>query len=47
MLFKKVKKLFIKELILKIYIPSLLIKVKIDASDFTLRVYLIQQYLNR
>ena len=42
MFFKKVKKLFIKELVLKIYKLSLLIKVKIDILDFALRVYLIQ-----
>ena len=41
MLFKEVKELFIQELILRIYIPNLLIKVKIDILDFTLRVYLI------
>ena len=40
MLFKEVKELFIQELILKIYIPSLPIKVKIDVFDFTLRAYL-------
>ena len=40
MLFKKIKELFTKELILKIYNLSLLIKVKIDILDFTLRVYL-------
>ena len=42
MLFKEVKELFTKELILKIYIPNLLIKVEIDALNFTLRVYLVQ-----
>ena len=41
MLFKEVKKLFIKELVLRIYKLSLLIKVKIDVLDFTLGVYLI------
>ena len=41
MLFKKVKELFTKELILKIYKLSLLIKVKTDALDFTLEVYLV------
>ena len=41
MLFKEVKELFIKELILKFYITSLLIKVKTNALDFILRVYLI------
>ena len=43
-LFKKLKKLFIMELILKIYILSLLIVVKTDALDFILGVYLVQQY---
>ena len=42
MLFKEVKELFIKELILRIYKLSLLIKVKTDISDFTLKVYLVQ-----
>ena len=42
MLFKEVKDLFIKELILRIYVPNLLIKVKIDALDFVLGVYLVQ-----
>ena len=44
MLFKEVKELFIKELVLRIYKLSLLIKVKIDALDFILRVYLAQQH---
>ena len=44
MLFKEVKELFIKELVLRIYKLSLLIKVKIDTLDFTLKVYLVQQY---
>jgi len=38
--FKEVKELFIKEPVLKIYIPTLLIRVKIDILDFALRVYL-------
>ena len=42
MLFKEVKELFTKELILRIYKLSLLIKVKIDVLDFTLGVYLVQ-----
>ena len=46
MLFKEVKKLFTKELVLKIYILSLLIKVKIDTLDYILGVYLVQLYLN-
>ena len=41
MLFKEVKELFVKELVLKIYKLSLLIKVKIDVLDFTLGVYLV------
>ena len=41
MLFKELKKLFIVELILKIYTLSLLIVVKIDVLDFILGVYLI------
>ena len=47
MLFKEVKKLFIKELVLRIYKLSLLTKVKIDILDFTLRVYLAQQHLDK
>ena len=42
MLFKEIKELFMKELVLKIYELSLLIKVKIDILDFTLEVYLVQ-----
>ena len=41
MLFKKLKELFIAELILKIYTPSLLTVVKIDVLDFILGVYLV------
>ena len=41
MLFKEVKELFIQKLILKIYISSLLTKVKIDILNFILRVYLV------
>ena len=41
MLFKEIKELFVKELVLKIYKLSLLIKVKIDILDFVLRVYLV------
>ena len=41
MLFKKLKELFTVELILKIYTPSLLIVVEIDALDFILSIYLI------
>ena len=47
MLFKKLKKLFTVEPILKIYTPSLPIVVKIDVLDFILGIYLIQKYLNR
>ena len=47
MLFKELKNLFIMELILKIYILSLLTVVKIDALDFILGVYLIQKHLDR
>ena len=45
--FKKFKKLFIVELILKIYTPSLLTVVKTDVLDFALGVYLVQKYLDR
>ena len=41
MLFKKLKELFIVELILKIYILNLLIVVKIDILDFILGIYLV------
>ena len=41
MLFKKLKELFIVELILKIYTPSLLTVVKIDVLDFVLGIYLV------
>ena len=41
MLFKEVKELFIKELVLRIYELSLLIKVKTDILDFILGVYLV------
>ena len=47
MLFKKLKKLFIAELILKIYILSLLIVVKIDILDFAIGVYLTQKHLDK
>ena len=40
-LFKKLKELFTVELILKIYILSLLIVVETDVLDFALSVYLI------
>ena len=40
-LFKKLKELFIAELILKIYILNLLIVVKIDILDFILGIYLV------
>ena len=41
MLFKEVKKIFTKELVLRIYKLSLLIKVETDALDFILGVYLV------
>ena len=41
MFFKKLKELFTAELILKIYIPSLLTVVEIDVLDFVLGVYLV------
>ena len=41
MLFKELKELFIAELILKIYILSLLIVVEIDVLDFILGVCLV------
>ena len=40
-LFKKLKELFTVKLILKIYIPSLLIVVEIDILDFILGVYVV------
>ena len=46
-LFKELKELFTAEPILKIYILSLLIVVKIDVLNFALGVYLIQKYLNK
>ena len=36
--------MFIVKLILKIYIPSLLIVVKTDALDFILGIYLVQKH---
>ena len=47
MLFKKLKELFTVELILKIYIPSLLTVVETDVLDFILGIYLVQKYLDR
>ena len=41
MLFKELKELFTAELILKIYILSLLTVVKIDVLNFVLGVYLV------
>ena len=41
MLFKELKKLFIVKPILKIYILSLLIVVKIDILDFILDICLV------
>ena len=43
-LFKKLKKLFTAELILKIYTLSLSTVVKTDVLDFALGVYLVQKY---
>ena len=45
--FKELKELFTVELILKIYILSLLTVVEIDILDFILGIYLVQKYLNR
>ena len=45
-LFKELKELFTVELILKIYILSLLIVVEIDVFNFILGVCLIQKYLD-
>ena len=47
MLFKELKKLFTAELILKIYMPSLLTVVETDILDFILGVYLVQKYPDR
>ena len=41
MLFKELKELFIAELILKIYTPSLPTVVKTDVLNFILGVYLV------
>ena len=46
-LFKRIKKEFTKELILKIYLLILLIKVKIDILDFILGAYLLQKHINK
>ena len=46
-LFKELKELFTVELILKIYILSLLTVVKIDILDFVLGIYLVQKYLDK
>ena len=46
MLFKKLKELFIAELILKIYMLNLPTVVEIDVLDFILGAYLVQKYLN-
>ena len=47
MLFKNLKELFTVELILKIYIPSLLTVVKMDILDFVLGIYLVQKHPDR
>ena len=41
MLFKELKEIFIIKIILKIYILSLRIVVKIDILDFILDIYLV------
>ena len=41
MLFKELKELFTVELILKNYMPNLLIIVKTNILDFALNVYLV------
>ena len=46
-LFKEIKEEFIKEPILRIYQPILLIRVKTDSLDFVLGAYLIQKYKNK
>ena len=43
-LFKEIKQEFMKELILKIYQPKLLIRIKIDVLDFILGVCLLQKH---
>ena len=44
---KKIKKMFIKEPILRIYQLKLPIKVEIDLSDFALKVYLMQKHKDK
>ena len=46
-LFKELKELFTKELILKIYTLNLLIVVEIDILDFVLGIYLVQKYSDK
>ena len=46
-LFKELKELFIVELILKIYTPSLPTVIETDILDFILDIYLVQKYLNK
>jgi hypothetical protein len=46
-LFKEIKKKFTKKPILKIYQLRLLIRVKTDALDFILGVYIVQRHNNR
>ena len=46
-LFKKIKNLFVKKPVLRIYIPNLLIKVETDVLDYALGVYLVQLHLDR
>ena len=46
-LFKKLKKLFTRKPILKIYTLNLLTVVKTDILDFVLSIYLVQKYPDR
>jgi len=46
-LFKYIKEKFTKELILKIYQLTLLIRVKTDTLDFILGVYLLQKHIDK
>ena len=47
LLFKEIKDLFTKELVLRIYVPSLPTKVETNASDYVLGAYLAQLHLDR
>ena len=46
-MFKRIKEEFIKELILKIYLLILPIKVKTNILNFVLGVYLLQKYADK